>query len=256
VELRVIAMPEGTDPAELVAQDGAETFETLLAGAVTVQEFEVSRRLAAVDGADHASRDRALADVREILQSVDANSVLRDHLVRVAADKLDVPPDNLTVMLKSSARPVSAGDTAAGNGASVPEVEQVAAIERTFVAMCMGDPANGREYLERLEDDHFSSGALRRARNHLVEHFADPLADLPDDDPTLSALITDLVMRASEEYRSADVLRLTFLQLEYQRVKRQLWHAERDRDLDRQRELWPVRESIKLQIDELMGKDL
>jgi hypothetical protein len=140
--------------------------------------------------------------------------------------------------------------------AAAPEVEQVAAIERTFLAMCMGDPANGREYLERLEDDHFSSGALRRARNHLVEHFADPLASLPEDDPTLSALITDLVMRGSEEYRSADVLRLTFLQLEYQRVKRQLWHAERDRDLDRQRELWPVRESIRLQIDELMGKDL
>jgi DNA primase len=258
VELRVIAMPEGTDPAELVASDGAEAFEELLGGAVTVHEFEVQRRLAIVDAADRVAVDRAVGDMREILQSVDANSVLRDHLVRIAADKLDVLPDNLHAMLDSPTRPARSGGTAGGNGVAVsaPEVDQVAAIERTFLAMCMGDATNGREYLERLEEDHFSSGALRRARDHLVGHFEDPLGSLPDDDPTLAALITDVVMRGSEEYRSADVLRLTFLQLEYQRVKRQLWHAERDRALDRQRELWPVRESIRLQIDELMGRDL
>jgi DNA primase len=258
VELRVIAMPEGTDPAELVMRDGAEAFEALLARAVTVQEFEARRRLAEVDPADPVARDRALADVREILQSVDANSVLRDHLMRFAADKLSVDPDNLHAMLESSPRPAPPGETSSGNGvgASAPAVEQVAAIERTFLTMCVADRTNGREYLERLEDDHFSSGALRRARTHLVESFEDPLANLPEDDPTLTALITDIVMRGSEEPRSADVLRLTFLQLEFQRVKRQLWHAERDRNLDRQRELWPVRESIKLQIDELMGRDL
>jgi DNA primase len=259
VELRVIAMPEGADPAEVVMRDGAEAFESLLERAVTVQEFEVGRRLAAVDPGDRVAVDRAVVDMREILHSVDANSVLRDHLVRIAADKLDVPPDNLHAMLESSAQPVAAQrGTASGNGvgASAPEVDQVAAIERTFLAMCMGDPTNGRQYLERLEEDHFSSAALRRARDHLVERFEDPLGSLPQDDPSLAALITDVVMRGSEEYRSPDVLRLTFLQLEYQRVKRQLWHAERDRDLGRQRELWPVRESIKLQIDELMGKDL
>src|SRR6266480_420919 len=40
VELRVIAMPEGADPAELVARDGADAFEGLLSGAVTVAQFE------------------------------------------------------------------------------------------------------------------------------------------------------------------------------------------------------------------------
>ena len=63
-------------------------------------------------------------------------------------------------------------------------------------------------------------------------------------------------MRADEEEVSAEVVRLTFLQLELQRVKRQLRHAERDGDLERQRELWPVRESVRVQIDELMGQTL
>ncbi len=63
-------------------------------------------------------------------------------------------------------------------------------------------------------------------------------------------------MRGGEEHSSAEALRLTFLQLELQRVNRRLRHAERDRDLERQRELWPVRESVKVQIDELMGQTL
>src|SRR4051812_17106468 len=200
VELRVIAMPEGTDPAELVAEDGAEAFESLLEGAVTVPEFEVRRRLAVIDP-DPLARDRALGDVVPILQSVAANSVLRDHLMRLVADKLEVPPDNLHVMVDTS-KPVAPRATPADAGArpgnvavaAAPEVEQVAAIERTFLAMCMGDPANGREYLERLEDDHFSSRGLRRVRHHPVEHFADPLERLPQDVPTPSALITDLVV--------------------------------------------------------------
>jgi hypothetical protein len=115
---------------------------------------------------------------------------------------------------------------------------------------------NGREYLGRLEDDHFSSQALRRVRDHLMEHFDDPLAELPEEDPALAALVTDVAMRGDEEHVSGDALRLTFLQLELQRVMRQLRHAERDGDLKRQRDLWPIRESVRVQIDELMGQTL
>jgi hypothetical protein len=138
----------------------------------------------------------------------------------------------------------------------MPSVEAVARAEREFLSMCLADATNGREYLERLEADHFSSAALRRVRDHLAAHFDDPLADLPEDDPALAALVTDVVMRGEEEHASGEALRLTFLQLELQRVKRQLRHAERDGDLGAQRALWPVRESVRVQIDELMGQTL
>jgi DNA primase len=259
VELRVIGMPEGTDPAELVERDGAEAFEGLLGGALTVHEFEVRRRLAAVDGRDPVARDRALADVLPILQSVDANSVLRDHLMRLVADKLEVPPENLHVQVATAGRATPAAPRAferADDGEAAPSVEAVARAEREFLAMCLSDGSQGREYLSRLEDDHFSSQALRRVRDYLLSHFDEPLADLPEDDPALAALVTDVAMRGEEEHVSGDALRLTFLQLERQRVMRQLRHAEREGDLERQRELWPIRESVKVQIDELMGQTL
>ena len=173
----------------------------------------------------------------------------------LVADKLDVPPENLHAQLAAAARPAPVPSLRREQRTAHP-VEGVARLEREFLTMCLADAVNGREYLERLEDDHFSSGALRRVRDHLVEHFDDPLAELPDDDPSLAALVTDVAMRGDEEHSSSEALRLTFLQLELQRVNRRLRHAERDRDLERQRELWPVRESVKVQIDELMGQTL
>ena len=37
-----------------------------------------------------------------------------------------------------------------------------------------------------------------RARDHLVAHFDDPLAGLPEDDPALGALVTDVALAAQE----------------------------------------------------------
>jgi hypothetical protein len=182
--------------------------------------------------------------------------------MRLVADKLEVEPNTLHSMLDAAtaAEPRVRLDRSAvpsqnGNGAA-PSVEAVARMEREFLTACLADSVNGREYLGRLEDDHFSSGALRRVRDHLIQHFEDPLAELPEDDPALAALVTDVAMRGQEQHASAEALRLNFLQLELQRVERQLRHAARDVELERQRELWPVRESLRLQIDELMGRDL
>jgi DNA primase len=267
VELRVIGMPDGADPAELVERDGAEAFEALLSRAVTVPEFELNRLLASADLSDPVARDRALADLREILQSVDANSVLRQHLVRLAADKLSMSIGEFHVVLDAANRAPSGAPTPGESANGGPDgrdarfrrepahsIDGAARTEREFLAMCLADRTNGREYLERLEEDHFSSDALRRVRDHLADHFDDPLAELPDDDPALVALVTEIAMRAEEKSAPGEALRLTFLQLELQRVERQLRHAERASDLERQRELWPVRESVRVQIDELMGQ--
>jgi DNA primase len=255
LELLVAGMPEGADPAELVGEKGAEEFESLLSGAVSVAEFEARRLLADADLGTPHGRQRALEGMRPLVHSVPANSVLRDHLVRFAADKLDVPVEFLTTEAATASAPAPARRN--GDGAqpvALPTVEAVARTERVFLAMCLAEPQNGREYLERLEDDHFSSGPLRRVRDHLVAHFADPLAELPADDPSISALITDVAMRGQDEQPSPEALRLTFLQLELHRLDRQLRHAERDRDHELQRTLAPMRQIVSTQIDELMGQ--
>jgi hypothetical protein len=134
----------------------------------------------------------------------------------------------------------------------VLRLDVTARVERSFLTMCVSSEL-GREYVERLGGDHFSSAPLRRVRDHLASHWDDPLAALPEDDPMLSALIKDVVMRADETHVSEDVLRLDFLQLELRRVERRLRHAEQDGDFEAQRTLAPERQGLKAQIDELMG---
>jgi hypothetical protein len=114
----------------------------------------------------------------------------------------------------------------------------------------------GREYVERLEDDHFSSEALRRVKAHLIRHWDDPLATLPENDPSLVAAIKDVVMRADETHVSADVLRLDFLRLEKARVERRLRHAMNEGDIEAQPALARERQGLLEQIDELMGATL
>ena len=120
--------------------------------------------------------------------------------------------------------------------------------------MCLAHGQNGRRYLEALNDDHFSSPPLRRVRDHLVAHFDDPLAALPQDDEALAGLVTQIVFHAQDQPAAESVLRLTWLQLELRRTERRLRHAAENADYDRQRALWPQREGLRREIDELMGQ--
>jgi hypothetical protein len=108
--------------------------------------------------------------------------------------------------------------------------------------------------MARLERDHFSSEGMQRVHEHLASHFDNPLASLPEDNPSLSALITEVVMLAEEEPASDEVLQLSFLQLELRRLERALRDAERTDDFERERALWPAREALRSQISELMGQ--
>src|SRR3954452_9013348 len=63
LELLVVRLPEGRDPAELVAEDGPDAFRPPLDHALTVAEFEVRRVLEGADLTTPRGRDRALAEI-------------------------------------------------------------------------------------------------------------------------------------------------------------------------------------------------
>src|SRR4051794_16287652 len=255
LELLVVQLPEGRDPAELVADQGPDAFRGLLDGALTVAEFEVRRVLGAANLGTPRGRDRALDAVRPIVATVPARTATRDELVRLVADRLNVDP---SYVMTQDARPLAqqAEDPARQRArAPLAPLDAVAKGERGFLVMCVGSEL-GREYLERLERDHFSYEPLWRVREHLLRHWDDPLIALPDDDESFAVLIKDVVLRAENDDVSADVLRLTYLQLDLARVNRGLRRAEQDQDFDLQRTLARDRQRLRDQIDELMGLTL
>ena len=252
LELLVVDMPEGRDPAELVGEEGPDAFRKLLDGAVSVPEFQARRILANSDLGTSRGRDRALEEIRPVIAGLADRPATRDELVRYVADKLDVDRDYLMIQLSAPPARERPPSTPAPQR---PQLDALARAERAFLAMCVGSDG-GRELFDGLRPDHFTSDPLRRVRDHLASHWEDPLAGLPDDDPTLAALIKDVAMRADEEAVSAEVLRLTFLQLELRRVERALRHAEREGDFQAQRTLASDRQGLRDQIDDLMGLTL
>ena len=255
VELRVAEIPDGKDPADSVTQGGVRAFQEHLEGAMGIVEFQVHRVLtdAALD--TPAGRDRALEEARKLIAVVPERSATHDALVREVADRLDLPADYVT------AAPTIGGRQGAPDAPrSVMPVgnspgEAAFAAERAFLVMCLASGELGREYLGRLSEDHLSFSATRDARHHLLSHFDDPLADLPEDDPAVAALVTGVAVEGQERAEATEpALRLDFLQLEQRRIEREIRRAESDSDLVRVGKLAGAKQDIRREMDTVMGQ--
>jgi DNA primase len=261
-QLHVVELPAGRDPADLIATEGHEAFHERLTRAVPVFQFQVRRVVADADLETPAGRDQGLERAaRLIAEHTRQGSAVRDELVREVADRLDVPDLHVRAALAGPASAaVAAGARAAATrpstlpaGASAGEVAFRA--EREFLSRCLASAELGRGYLSRPADEQLSSEATRRARAHLVAHFDDPLANLPEDEPALAALITDVALAAQEQSPSPEaVLRMSILQLEKRRIEREIRRAAQEGDHKRQGELARAEQDVRGELDAVMGQ--
>ncbi len=241
LELRVVALPAGKDPADLVQQEGVEAVRERIAGSVPFVAFHVDRILERAEVGTAEGKDRALAELRPVLGPLPA-SVLRDELVRRVAGRLDLS-DQLAKSLIGETAPALPGPSAAGTGASgsgatpspggpranVAPPPVVPALldrrergERTFLALCLAFPREGRALLEEADQaQHFSSDLARRAAAHLRARLDAPLEGLPDDDPELATYVSELDARAARGGSARpDNLQHAWLALELARLER------------------------------------
>jgi DNA primase len=251
-DLRVITMPAGRDPAEIVTQDGADAFRGLLDSAKNVWSFQMARlfeqaNLSSGEGRQRAF-DPALAVIRE------APLLVREELIRDAANGLSVEPAVVQNALASE-RPVShAVDSPSRPARRAAPISQAERAEQVFLSLCLGLGERGMEYLERSTPEHFSTDLMREARLHLLTRTGDPLAGLDERDKSLASAVMEMVQMADEGPVAEQALRLSYLQLELRRVERDLRTAEQRSDFERQRHLWGERESVRGEISELMGQ--
>jgi DNA primase len=238
MRLRVAAMPAGEDPAEMMTADGgAERFKALLDGAVDLPAFQVGLVLDGTDVSSPAERDRALSEAAPILAGM-GETASRDDLVRRVAGALDLEPA-LVMGRVTSARPLSGGPEAPRRSAPPPtsarsggELTSRERRERALLAMCIALPAEGKEYLARLTDEHLSPTGVRAAA-WLREYPDDPASNLPHDDDQLAGLIAELVILAHDEPASAEAMELNYLLLEQRRLESQIAAAGEADDYER-----------------------
>jgi DNA primase len=246
MRIRVAAMPEGEDPAQMMAEErGAERFRALVEAALELPEFQVGLVLDGAELSSPAERDRALAEVAPVLAEM-GESASRDELVRLVAERLDLDPAMVVGRMVAARGRVDAG---AGSG-SAADVAANAALtprerrERALLAMCIADPKAGGEMLERLRPEHLSSPLAARALEWLSGHLEEPLAGLPRDDEDLVSLVTQLVMTAEREPVSEDAMEMNFLLLEQRRIEDLIAEAEGKGDEQRSAELHRERAAL------------
>jgi DNA primase len=215
LDLRVVPLPDGTDPADLVQREGADGIRARVEDSVPFVVFQVDRILGGADVSSAEGRDRAAAQLAPVLAGVPA-SVLREELLRRIAGRLELSEARLAALIASGGRgggrtapsaangaPGDSGEGGSSPPARLPALDQEGRAERTFLVQCVAVPAAGREELAAIDPDELlTSEPMRRAARHIAPRIDTPLADLPPDDDELALVISDLVARAG---RTPDV---------------------------------------------------
>ena len=124
LELRVVALPDGSDPADLVQRDGPDSLRDLVEGSAPFVAFHVERILERADLRSAEGRDRAVVELRPVLAELPA-SVLREELLRKIAGRLELSEGQLASLLTArtptpAARPAPACDDPSGPSSRAP----------------------------------------------------------------------------------------------------------------------------------------
>ncbi len=294
LELRVVPLPAGADPAELIQREGAEAMAALVSKAVAFVRFRVERVLANGDDSSPEGRDRIVEQLRPVFATLPP-SAMRMELTRIVSGRLALPESLAETLLAGggggAAGAGAAGgqggaragggrpgaDAANGGGARVErgggagpgprprggDLSRREDTERAFLALCIASPQEGALALEDLDvDEHFSSGLLRRAARRLREGgLQQPMRDRPgeggslEEDPELKGLLAELVVEAGGEQSDPAMLEVQRLQLELARVDRQIQRA-RGQDNGDVSDLAKHKAKIKLEFDRAYGRVL
>jgi DNA primase len=226
LDLRVVRLPTGLDPADVAQRDGADAIRALLDGAVPLPRFRVDRALEGAAGGGLDGRERALTEATSVIRGLPA-SVLRDELVQLVAGRLDLSDALVESALRDS-RPAAQPATGRprNSGGAQVVLDRREQTERSFLALCVALPEEGERRLAAMDvDEFFSATASRHAAAYLRGRLAAPAGALPPDDEPLARLVAELVIRAGTLEATVEAIELEALQLDLSRLDRKIANA-------------------------------
>lgn len=233
--LRVVSLPAGTDPAELVAAEGSTAIQQRVDGSIPFVRFRVERELDQADLSGAEGKDRLIDALRPVFREI-APSAMRQELVALVSDRTNLSPALIGSWLEEPRGATPTGGPPPGRAPDVPNgssgpgavrssqrLDPAATAERRFLAQCVALPAAGREALAEMDlEAAFTSDLLRRAAEHLRDRLDTPDAALPSGDDELAALVAELYVSASGLPPSRAALEGDRLSLDVVRVQREI----------------------------------
>jgi len=217
-DVQVVALPQGTDPA-----DDPAAFQRELQSPASYLVHRV--RLLHRKAPDQQS---AYAEIRAFLNA-HADSPEHQEARRLATDLLDLPPETQVALAPASGR-------RRGVAITPRLLEAGQRLERSALAGVAAHPDLQRA-LAGLTAEHFDAELHRRARAHLLGE--------PTEDPDVRALVDELHALAGIEEIDGATAEQLLLRLRERRLQRQLQDAKPDHFLELQQRLAEVREAIR-----------
>jgi DNA primase len=249
--LRVVPLPVGNDPADLVAAEGARAMAERVEASVPFVRFRVESELDAGDLSTAEGKDAVIAALRPVFAQIPPGA-MRDDLLALVADRTNLTPALVAEQLASGRSPGEgpAGGRAPGVGSpggrspdgrsptagapasdavparSLSQLDALGRAERSFLAQCLAAPTAGRSALAELDlDAWFSSELTRRAAARLRGELASGTSEYPEDEE-LGRLIAALRVQSGDMPNSEAALEAERLGLEVQRVRRDIEAAK------------------------------
>jgi DNA primase len=287
LELRVVELPAGADPAELVQRGGPQAIEEAVQGAAPFVRFRVERVLASGDDSSPEGRDRMVAELRPVFATLPP-SAMRMELTRLVSGRLGLSEGLAETLLVSTGSRTNAGGRAQREGQGLSEqgqrtergvsrtAERAGAVgsrasrvlsaredtERAFLALCIAAPEHGQRSLEEIDlQGVFTSELQRRAATHLKDgHLAEPLKGVDAEDRELVGLLAELTVEAGRwpvpvGSGKPPMLEVQQLQLQLAWIDRRI-HTARAQGAGEVSDLARLRGEVKQQFDRAQERAL
>ncbi len=224
LELRVVPLPPGTDPADLIERAGADALRERVDASVPFVAFHVDRVLERNDTRSAEGRDEAFRQLQPALKGL-RRGLFGDALLRRVAARLELTEAQLGTLIQGATS--QNGTTTHARVDGEEALDSGSRSERMFLALCVALPDPGARALFEIDIDQLiTSELLRRAARHIAGRTHSPLADLPPDDDRLARTVARVVADAGQRSSvSPDELQHARLVLERDRLDRAIRRA-------------------------------
>jgi DNA primase len=189
VQALVMIIPQGLDPADFVAEHGAEAVREAAKGARPLVEYMVRRTIERHELTSVEDRSKAVAEVVPVLDRL-TDPVRRSEYAHLVADLTGVDETSVRQALEARGRgrPV---------GVAADPPKRLSArdkLEREMLKLLVRDQAIFDAYVTRLSDEHFRSAQARKAMTALRESGGEARVIAAGDDEKLGALVSSLAV--------------------------------------------------------------
>lgn len=246
IEVLVVSLPEGEDPASLVESGAAAAFAEFKANAEPLPDFAARQIIERFDTSSAMGRKRAMEACVPVLSKVSGDDMrpVRNDLVRKVAGWLDMPRETVDFYMKEASRRAPGSSTRAGPRA--PGMSDK--VEREALRLLLHDPGAllDNQYLDAdyfIDENHKKIFALLKDisvcdEEDLTAGYDKVIGHLVEgiEDSELRARVTKLLMEAPPQCDDAysDIVfdRLSYVFYKRQKHQKELEISRVDKKLE------------------------